>query len=152
MSGNLWSVLNNVADDTENGKIKFKKPANQNANKKKAAPKKPTDAPNRGASGGASNKPQLTAKAARAFRDGQHPKKVKAPQPQQQKRPAPAGVAAKSQAPAAAPQGPAMVVKKPAPSSASVPQVPHLSRSERKFTLILIRSGFEIGPRNQRQW
>lgn len=101
MSANIWSVLNNVADDTENGKIKLKKPANNRApGKGHQQQKKPA---------ADSNKPQLTEKAARAFRDGQKPKQPK----QQPTRRPPTAAAPKD-------VGPAMVVKKPS-AAAPIP-------------------------------
>ena len=107
MSGNIWAVLNNVEED---GKLKpKKKPVNK---AKVAANQKPALGPN--------GKPQLTAKAARAFQQPkQQPKKK--PQPAAAPAPTPAPAAAKSSpaasagkkgaAPQAKPQAPAMVVK-----------------------------------------
>jgi len=84
MSGNIWAVLNNVEED---GKLKpKKKPVNK---AKPAANQKPALSPN--------GKPQLTAKAARAF---QQPKQQPKKKPQPAAAPA---AAAKSPQPAAAP-------------------------------------------------
>lgn len=132
MSSNIWAVLNNVEED---GKLKpKKKPVNK---AKPAANQKPALGPN--------GKPQLTAKAARAFQQPkQQPKKK--PQPAAApaaaaKSPAPAPAAAKSTptasagkkgaAPQAKPQAPAMVVKPAA--AAPVIQVRTLTRNHFLF-------------------
>jgi hypothetical protein len=137
MSGNIWAVLNNVEED---GKLKpKKKPVNK---AKPAANQKPAVGPN--------GKPQLTAKAARAFQQPkQQPKKkpqpaaaapaaaAKSPAPTAAKSSPAASAGKKGAAPQAKPQPPAMVVKPAAaapviqatPSAQSSPKVQSFQRA-----------------------
>ena len=111
MSGNICAVLNNLEED---GNLKPKKNPVNKGKASGATQNQPTIGPN--------GKPQLTAKAAKAF---QQPKQ----QPKKKPQPAAAAPAAKAApasssstagakkgaAPAKAQQGPAMVVKPAAP-------------------------------------
>jgi len=106
MSSNIWTVLNNV--DESGSKIQKKSTKKNNQRKPSAQQASPKDG----------NKPQLTAKAARAFSDGQKPKQPKKPsQPKQnpeKSSPQPSSSPSVPNGKAPKPQQPAIAVKQPA--------------------------------------
>jgi hypothetical protein len=160
MSSNTWAVLNNVDDE---GKLKpKKKPAVSNKAKSAAKTQQKPQA-------GSSSKPQLTAKAARAFQQPkQQPKKpaaAAAPAPVAAKPAAAIQVASSSSssgaakkgaavpAPQAKPQAPAMVVKAAAPIQvrAHTAPPPSINKTE-KLRSLQFKFNARLAPNSSELW